>query len=251
MFNVAIGYIFITVSFNPVRVLLWIRVFSTDRIHLSMHIVQVGMEYDVLRENNKIAHENYRLLKQHGIRSIDFMGSIGAGKTALIIKLGERLKAKGLRVCAIAGDVTGDDDFTRMKNSGLDAYNCNTGHECHLDANLIKKTLASMDLDKYDVVFIENVGNLVCPADFPLGTDYRVVVISTTEGDDMVRKHHDIFTHSDIAILNKIDIADAVDVDPDTITSDYTKLTGGLKHMYKCSVKKNEGIDEILGALKL
>lgn len=216
-----------------------------------MHIVQVGMEYDVLRENNKIAHENYRMLKQHGIKSVDFMGSIGAGKTALIIKLGEKLRAKGLRVCAIAGDVTGDDDFSRMGKSGLDAYNCNTGHECHLDANLVKKTLEKIDLDKYDVVFIENVGNLVCPADFPLGTDYRVVVISTTEGDDMVRKHHDIFTHSDVAILNKMDIAQAVDVDPEVIARDYNKLTGGLKNIYKCSVKKDEGIDEILAALKL
>lgn len=216
-----------------------------------MHIVQVGMEYDVLKENNKIARDNYHLLKEHGIRSVDFMGSIGAGKTALIIKLAERLRAKGVRVCAVAGDVTGEDDFARMTNSGMDAINCNTGHECHLDANLVKKALDKLDLDKYDVIFIENVGNLVCPADFPLGTDYRVVVISTTEGDDMVRKHHDIFQHSDIAILNKLDIANAVDVDPNVIAADYEKLTGGLKKIYRCSVKKDEGIEEIMAALRL
>lgn len=216
-----------------------------------MHIVQVGMEYDVLRENNKLAHENYRLLKEHKIKSIDFMGSIGAGKTAMIIKLAEKLRAKGVRVCAIAGDVTGDDDLRRMEASGLVSFNCNTGHECHLDANLIKKKLAEINLNDYDVIFIENVGNLVCPADFPLGADYRVVVISTTEGDDMVRKHHDIFTHSDVAILNKIDIADAVGVDPQVIVSDYSKLTGGLKKMYMCSVRKDEGLDAILAALKL
>ncbi len=216
-----------------------------------MHIVQPGMEIDVLKENNKIAHENYRLMKSKGIKSIDFMGSIGAGKTAIIIKLAEKLRAKGVRVCAIAGDVTGADDYTRFEKSGLDAVNCNTGHECHLDANLVKKTLAEIDLDNYDVIFIENVGNLVCPADFPLGTDYRVVVISTTEGDDMVRKHHDIFIHSDVAILNKIDIADAVDVDPEIIARDYNKLMGGIKNIYKCSVKKEHGLDDILAALKL
>lgn len=214
-----------------------------------MHIVQVGMEYDVLRENSKIAHANYSLLKDHGIRSVEFMGSIGSGKTALIISLAEKLRAKGLRVCAIAGDVTGEDDFLRMKNSGLDAVNCNTGHECHLDAEMVRKTLEKTDLDSYDVIFIENVGNLVCPADFPLGADYRVVVISTTEGDDMVRKHHDIFIHSDIAILNKVDIADAVDVDPEIIAGDYKKLTGGLKSIYKSSVKKDLGVEEILSAL--
>lgn len=213
-----------------------------------MHIIQAGMEFDVLRANNKIAHENYHLLKEHGIKSVDFMGSIGAGKTALIIEIGKRLVSRGKRVCVIAGDVTGDDDFTRFREAGLDAVNCNTGKECHLDANLIKKCLADINLDKYDVMIIENVGNLVCPADFPLGTDYRAVVVSTTEGDDMVRKHHAVFQHSDIAILNKMDIADAVGVDPSVITKDYNKLTGGLKEMYTCSARKGNGVDEIIDA---
>jgi len=216
-----------------------------------MHIVQVGMEYDVLKENNKVANSNYRLLKENGIRTIEFMGSIGSGKTALIIKLAEKMRKKGLKVCAIAGDVTGDDDQRRMGESGLEAVNCNTGHECHLDANLIRKCLEKIDLGKYDVIFIENVGNLVCPADFPLGADYRVVVISTTEGDDMVRKHHDIFLHSDVAILNKMDIADAVGVDPSVIMADYRKLTGGLKAMYECSARTEGGIDEIMSVLEL
>ena len=216
-----------------------------------MHMITPGMEIDVLKENHRLAHENHRLMRDHNVKSVDFMGSIGAGKTALIIKLAEKLREKGVRVCAIAGDVTGVDDYTRFEKSGLEAVNCNTGHECHLDAHLIHHALDDVDLDKYDVVFIENVGNLVCPADFPLGTDYRVVVVSTTEGDDMVRKHHDIFLHSDIAILNKIDIADAVDVDPEVIAGDYRKLTGGIKDIYKCSVKRDQGLDEILAAMKL
>ena len=217
-----------------------------------MHMItDVSMEFDVLRENNKIAHENYHLLKEHGITSVDFMGSIGAGKTAMIIKLAEKLRAKGLRVAAIAGDVTGVDDFSRMKDSGIKAVNCNTGKDCHLTADMIHKKLHEMDLEEIDVLFIENVGNLVCPADFPLGTDFRVVVISTTEGDDMVRKHPDIFLHSDLAILNKVDIAEAVDVDPEVITKDYERLTGGNKHIFKTSVKKDMGLDEILKAMEL
>ncbi|MCQ2078891.1 MAG: hydrogenase nickel incorporation protein HypB [archaeon] len=207
------------------------------------------MEFDVLKANNRIAHENYHTLKSHGIKSVDFMGSIGAGKTALIIEMGKRLVAQGKKVCVIAGDVTGDDDFERFQQAGLDAVNCNTGKECHLDANLIKKTLATMDLDRYDIVIIENVGNLVCPADFPLGTDFRAVVVSTTEGDDMVRKHHAVFQHSDIAILNKMDISDAVGVDPAVITGDYNRLTGGLKNMYTCSARKGDGVDTIIEAL--
>ena len=217
-----------------------------------MHMItSVGMEFDVLKVNAETAHENYDMLKEHDIVSIDFMGSIGAGKTAMIIKLAEKLRAKGKKVYAIAGDVTGKDDFTRMENSGIKAVNCNTGKDCHLTANMIHKKLHEMDLNDVDVLFIENVGNLVCPADFPLGTDYRVVVISTTEGDDMVRKHPDIFIHSDIAILNKIDIADAVDVDPEVIVNDYKKLTGGNKPIIKASVKKDIGIDEILKELDL
>ncbi len=217
-----------------------------------MHMItDVSMEFDVLRENNKIAHENYHLLQEHDIVSIDFMGSIGAGKTAMIIKLADKLRAKGLKVAAIAGDVTGVDDFTRMKESGIAAINCNTNKDCHLTADMIQKKLKELDLDDIDVLFIENVGNLVCPADFPLGTDFRVVVISTTEGDDMVRKHPDIFLHSDLAILNKVDIAEAVDVDPDVIAKDYERLTGGNKHIFRTSVKKDMGLDEVLKAMEL
>ena len=217
-----------------------------------MHnITEIGMEYDVLKENVKIAHANHALLRSHDIRSVDIMGSIGSGKTSLIIKMAEKLSKKGIRVGAIAGDVTGDDDFKRMKNAGITAINCNTGHECHLDANMVKKVLNKMDLRSIDVLLIENVGNLVCPADFPLGTDVRMVVISTTEGDDMVRKHPDIFLHSDIAVINKADIAEYVDVDINVIKNDYSRLTGGALKMMECSVKKDKGVDEIINALKM
>ncbi|MDR2866115.1 MAG: hydrogenase nickel incorporation protein HypB [Methanomassiliicoccaceae archaeon] len=217
-----------------------------------MHnITEIGMEYDVLRENVKIAHANHQLLTENNIRSVDIMGSIGSGKTSLIVRIAEKLTAKGIRVGAIAGDVTGDDDFKRMVSANISATNCNTGHECHLDANMVKRSLKKMDLRSIDVLLIENVGNLVCPADFPLGTDLRMVVISTTEGDDMVRKHPDIFLHSDIAVINKTDIAEYVDVDISVIKNDYSKLTGGALKMMECSVKKDKGVDEIISALKL
>lgn len=217
-----------------------------------MHkITEIGMEHDVLHENQRIAHENYHDLEHHHIRSFDFMGSIGAGKTSLIIKLSEKLMDKGVRVAAIAGDVTGEDDFRRMKDSGMNVLNCNTGHECHLDAMMVHRALHKLDLDNIDVLFIENVGNLVCPADFPLGAEKRIVVISVTEGDDMVRKHPDIFQKSDIAIINKTDIAEHVDVDVSIIKGDYERLTGGHKNMMECSVKTGKGIDDILEALGL
>jgi len=215
------------------------------------NITEIGMEYDVLKENVKIANANHTLLTENNIRSVDIMGSIGSGKTSLIIKMAEKLSKKGIRVGAIAGDVTGDDDFKRMKNAGINAINCNTGRECHLDANMVKKVLKKMNLKDIDVLLIENVGNLVCPADFPLGTDMRMVVISTTEGDDMVRKHPDIFLHSDVAVINKADIAEYVDVDINVVKNDYSRLTGGVLRMIECSVKKDKGVNEIIDALKL
>ena len=217
-----------------------------------MHkITEIGMEHDVLHENQHIAHATQHHLEHHKIVSVDFMGSIGSGKTAMIVKLSEILIAQGKRVAAIAGDVTGDDDFKRMKAVGINAVNCNTGHECHLDANMVRKSLGEINLHKTDVIFVENVGNLVCPADFPLGTGKRVVVISVTEGDDMVRKHPHIFQHADFAIVNKVDIAEHVDVDVEVIKNDYRKLTGGTKRMIECSVKTGLGLDNILKELGL
>lgn len=214
-----------------------------------MHkITEIGMELDVLAENKRLAHRNHHHLQDHGVRSVDVMGSIGAGKTALIIRLAEKLIAKGLRVAAIAGDVTGEDDFKRMKNAGILAVNCNTGKECHLDAHMVEHAIGHLDLDAVDVLFIENVGNLVCPADFPLGTDLRMVVISVTEGDDMVRKHPDIFLHSDLAVLNKVDVAPYVDMDISLVENDYMSIRRD-RILHRTSVKNGDGLDELLAAL--
>ncbi len=201
----------------------------------------------MLGENKRLAEENHALLRESNVRSIDVMGSIGAGKTALVIKIAERLAGKGVKVAAIAGDVTGDDDFARLKDAGVKAVNCNTGHECHLDAHLVDHAIEHLDLDEVDVLFIENVGNLVCPSDFPLGTDLRLVLISVTEGDDMVRKHPDIFHAADVAAINKVDLAGYMEVDVQRIADDYRRITG--KELHAVSVKTGEGIDGLIAAL--
>ena len=213
-----------------------------------MHkITEIGMELDVLGENKRLAEANHALLRGKGVRSIDVMGSIGAGKTALIIKIAQALKKRGLKVAAVAGDVTGDDDFKRMREADVKAVNCNTGHECHLDAHLVDHAIEHLNLDEVDVLFIENVGNLVCPSDFPLGTDLRLVLISVTEGDDMVRKHPDIFHSADVAAINKVDLAGYMEVDVQRIKDDYKRITG--KDMVAVSVKSGEGVEELISAL--
>ena len=135
-----------------------------------MHkIKSIGMEHDVLAENVHLAEHNHERLVAKGIRSVDVMGSIGSGKTAMIIKMATHLKQTGIGVAVIAGDVTGEDDYKRFKEAGIDAYNVNTGKECHLESNLIERTLDKMDLDGIGFIFIENVGKPGLPGRFPVG----------------------------------------------------------------------------------
>lgn len=216
-----------------------------------MHkITEISMEIDVLAENRKIADENHELLKRNGIKSIDVMGSIGSGKTALIERIASEMIKKGKRPAAIAGDVAGQDDYNRFRSLGIPAININTGKECHLDAHLISHALEKLDLESIDFLFIENVGNLVCPADFPLGTDKRLVVISVTEGDDMVRKHPLIFSVADVAALNKIDLVPYLDVDPQRIAEDYQKIAKN-KNLHLISVKTGVGIPNLVRDLEI
>jgi hydrogenase nickel incorporation protein HypB len=210
----------------------------------------ITIEADVLAENRKLGHENHHRLKANGVRSLDVMGSIGSGKTLLIQKMAVRMKEKGMKVAVLAGDVTGQDDFDRFQKAGIPAVNVNTGKECHLDAHLVDHAIDKLNLEELDFLFIENVGNLVCPADFPLGTDMRMVVISVTEGDDMVRKQPMIFVESDIAVLNKIDLLPFMDIDASLLDRDYAKIKKGAK-LYRTSAKTEEGIDELFRALNI
>jgi len=213
-------------------------------------VSDISIEADVLAENRKLGHENQHRLRDHGIRSLDVMGAIGSGKTLLIQKMAVRMMEKGMKVAVLAGDLTGQDDFDRFQKAGVAAVNVNTGKECHLDAHLIDHALDKLNLEDLDFLFIENVGNLVCPADFPLGTDQRMVVISVTEGDDMVRKQPGIFVEADIAVLNKIDLLPFVDIDASLMDRDYAKVKRGAK-LYRTSAKSGEGLDELLRALNI
>jgi len=216
-----------------------------------MHkVVTVDLEKDILSENRRIADENRKRLDEHGIVAFDFLGAIGSGKTLIIEKLVEVLKAKGKRGAAIAGDVSGDDDYQRFTAHGIPAANINTGKECHLDAHLVDHALEDLPLDKIDYLFIENVGNLVCPVDFPVGSHKRVVVISVTEGDDMVRKHPAIFAFSDVIVINKVDLAQAMEVDPKILERD-AKRTNPAAKIIMMDARRGKGMDELVRALGL
>ena len=210
--------------------------------------VTVDLAESVLAANRDLARQNRALLKSNGVRTFDFLGAVGSGKTLLIERLSELLDTRGLRVGAIAGDVAGDDDHRRFLAKGIVSENLNTGKECHLDAHLVEHALDHMDLGAFDVLFIENVGNLVCPADFPLGAEKRVVVISTTEGDDTVRKHPFIFRDADVCVINKIDLAEPVGVDVDVIEGDFRTMNGHAPFI-RTNAKTGEGVELLLDAL--
>lgn len=216
-----------------------------------MHkVVTVDLEKDILSANRRIANDNRALLEKHGIVAFDFLGAIGSGKTLIIEKLVEFLKEKGKRAAAIAGDVSGDDDYQRFVSHGIPAANLNTGKECHLDAHLVDHALEDLPLDELDYLFIENVGNLVCPVDFPLGSHKRVVVISVTEGDDMVRKHPAIFAFSDVIVINKIDLAGAMEVDPKVLERDARRTNPGAA-IIMMDARHGKGMEDLVKALGL
>ncbi|MCI0497554.1 MAG: hydrogenase nickel incorporation protein HypB [Thermoplasmata archaeon] len=209
-----------------------------------MHKVVINPDIDPLEENRHQAEANRARLREHGAMAVDILGSIGSGKTALVALLGERLRARGKGVVAIVGDVAGDDDCRRLVEAGIPTANVNTGKECHLDAHYVEHALDELDLEGADVVFIENVGNLVCPADFALGAEKRIVVISITEGDDMVRKHPMIFAETDAAVLNKIDLAPFMDASVDRILSDYSKVNPHGR-IFVTSARRGDGLDDL------
>ena len=213
-----------------------------------MHHIDVHIEKDIYDVNNRIADANAELLKEHGIRAFDLLGAIGSGKTATIERLTPLIRERGLRVGAIAGDVYGDDDFQRIVALGVPAYNANTGKECHLDAHLVEHAIEHLPLDDIDILFIENVGNMVCPTDFRLGAEKRIVVISSTEGDDVVNKHPMMFRGSNIGVINKVDLAPFVGANLDRMEQDMRRYNPEMQTV-RTNMTPGEGLGELLDAI--
>jgi len=212
-------------------------------------ILDIELGEDLLKRNQQLAEENRRRLREANVRTIDIMGSVGSGKTSLIEGLAEALKDKH-RIGMIAGDVTTSIDAERVQKHGIMSIQVNTGKECHLDANLIRKALAKFDLSQIDLLFIENVGNLICPVEFDLGADTRIVVISVTEGEYMILKHPMMFKGCSLLVINKTDLAEPMRVDPDKLTSQAIEINPEIKAIKTC-LREGIGITEIIEALHL
>ena len=205
-------------------------------------VFDIELETNILKANGELALENHRILTEHGITAIDVMGSVGSGKTSLVKSMISTLK-KHYRIAVIEGDVTTTIDADLIASENVPTVQVNTGKECHLDANLIKKALAKLELNTLDLIFIENVGNLICPAEFPLGSDKRLVVISVTEGPYMVVKHPMMFIEANTVAINKIDLAAAMNVDPSKLRNDILNINPRA-NVIPISCKNSVGIVE-------
>ncbi|WP_371823759.1 hydrogenase nickel incorporation protein HypB [Methanonatronarchaeum sp. AMET6-2] len=201
---------------------------------------KIDVGSDLIEKNDREAEKVNELLSEHGVRSFDLVGAIGSGKTSVVEEYAGRLDGVG----AVVGDVSGDDDYRRLDELGVPCVNLNTGRECHLDAHLVRHAVMELPLNEINILFFENVGNLVCPTDFKLGADQRVVVVSVTEGDDVVNKHPMILKTADVLIINKIDLADAVGANINRMVRDAEKINSELD-VIKVSMKKKLGVGEL------
>jgi hydrogenase nickel incorporation protein HypB len=214
-----------------------------------LEIFDIELEKDLLAKNRSLAKENRKRFDRSNILTIDIMGSIGSGKTSLIKAILKRLQM-GEKVAVIAGDLTTTIDAERIEAEGARVIQVNTGKECHLDAHLVRQALKRMKLDGVKILFIENVGNLICPGEFPLGAHKRLVVVSVTEGPYTLMKHPYIFKEADVIVLNKIDLAKAMKVSPSQLEKDAQKINPHVPFI-KINALKEIGIPRVIEALGL
>ncbi len=211
--------------------------------------LRIDIKKDLFGANEDAAAKNAVMFKEHGITAIDIMGSVGTGKTQLIESLCERL-SKSYPILMIAGDLDTRIDADRVGKHGVDTVQINTETACHLDARMIQVALNDVNLSKYKVVFVENVGNLICPAGYSLGTSKKIVVVSVTEGPYMIRKHPLTIKRSDMVVINKIDLAAILDFDIDALEHDIREVDA-LLPVFRVSSKTGEGLEELIRGLGL
>lgn len=211
-------------------------------------MVEIDISRGVLEKNNQIAEENKKLFQEKKVLVANFISSPGAGKTTFILKTLEGLKDI-YKMGVIEGDIATKIDAERIKEMNIPVTQINTGGICHLDALMVKRALSNFNLDEIDFLIIENVGNLVCPADFPAGESLKVVILSVPEGDDKPQKYPLTFHQADAVIINKIDLLSFSDFSLDTAIQAIRALNRDVK-IFEVSCKTGEGVEKWLDWLK-
>ncbi|KKM09574.1 hydantoin utilization protein A [Clostridiales bacterium PH28_bin88] len=203
--------------------------------------MKVFLAEQLQKANRAVASDNRRLLAAHGVTAINIIGGPGAGKTTLLEKTLERLAGR-VKVGVIEGDIYTTRDAERLDRPGVEVIQINTRGACHLDANMVGQVLGELALPDLDLLFIENVGNLVCPAEFDLGEDCKVAVLSVAEGGDKPAKYPLVFHEATAAVLTKSDLLPYTDFRPEQVTEEILGINPELD-MFLLSARSGEGID--------
>ena len=204
--------------------------------------MEIKVLQNILSANDAIARKNQSLLNKHGVLTINIMASPGAGKTSLILQTINMLKETA-RIAVIEGDIASTIDADKVTKQGVTAIQINTGGSCHLDANMTENALNNLSLDDIDLLLIENVGNLVCPAGFALGEHKRVMLSSLPEGDDKPYKYPTMFSEADVVLINKVDLSPLLEFD----ISSFAKAVSGLNpkvKIFQVSCKTGQGLED-------
>ncbi len=209
----------------------------------------IVIDVDLSKRTSELADRNLELLDEHGVRAIDVLGSVGSGKTTLINGLIDQLKPR-MSIAVIAGDITTRIDAERIEVQGVPVVQIQTGGACHLDGEIVRRGMQRLDLDAIDLLIVENVGNLICPAAFPIGAHKRLLVLSVTEGPYMAVKHPIMVRQADVAVINKIDLAEAMRVDVDRLMADVRQVNPEIE-VVTTVARDGEGIADVVAALGL
>ena len=201
----------------------------------------VQIEEDILGKNNEYAANNRRWFSEHGVLALNLVSSPGSGKTSLLTRTIDDLKAE-IKLSVIEGDQQTTNDAERIRETGVKALQINTGKGCHLDGHMVGHALEKLEPEDGSVLFIENVGNLVCPAAFDLGEAHKVAILSVTEGEDKPSKYPDMFHAADIMLLNKIDLLPYLQFDVEKCIEYARRVNPGIK-VLKVSATSGEGMD--------
>jgi hydrogenase nickel incorporation protein HypB len=210
-------------------------------------MVEIRIARKLTRANDEIAALNRELFRRHRLLAVNLLGSPGAGKTSLLESLAGRME--GLAMGVIEGDLETARDAERMERAGLRAVQITTGRGCHLHAGMVQDGLSALDTDTLDIIFVENVGNLVCPAGFDLGEDLRILAASVPEGDDKAAKYAPMFASAPVLAINKIDLLPYIDFDMDRFIADARASRPGVE-IFKVSCRTGEGVDGLAGRVR-
>ena len=201
----------------------------------------LALHQAILEKNDRVAERNRGFFKAKKLLVLNVVSSPGSGKTTLVQKTAEALTGR-LRVGVIVGDLATDNDAVRLRSAGVPVVQITTGTVCHLEAEMVAKAMSQLPLDALDVLVIENVGNIVCPATYDLGEDLRVVLLSVTEGEDKPLKYPPMFHSANVAILNKIDLAAACDFEREQALANLHRVSHHAE-VFELSARTGQGMD--------